>query len=170
VKEIFYDLAELLKVHPHARRNELTIAPFGDNVNAAIHRTDLLQVLLNLTINALQCSPLAHRVEVYGKRIEPSAPRPFLQAAAHTHFLCAEDFPREAELVGLSVQDNGPGMPPEMLARIFEPYYTTKPPGQGTGLGLSIVRRLIFQARGGIHVYSHPGEGTVFTIYLPVRK
>jgi signal transduction histidine kinase len=54
------------------------------------------------------------------------------------------------------------------LEKIFDPYFTTKPPGQGTGLGLSIVRRLVTQAHGAVHLYTHSGEGTVFTVYLPI--
>lgn len=169
IKEIFYDVAELLKAHPHARRNELLIAPFPHDVIASIHRTDLLQVLLNLTINALQCSPLPHRVEVYAKVIEPHAAKPFLHPSPSTHFVPSPEFDPRLPLVAISVQDNGPGIGPNLFARIFEAYFTTKPPGQGTGLGLSIVTRLIHQAKGAIHLYSHLGEGTVFTIYLPLR-
>ena len=71
--------------------------------------------------------------------------------------------------VALRVSDNGPGIPEHLLDRIFEPYFTTKAPGKGTGLGLAIVRRLVLQARGAIHLFSHPGEGTVFTVYVPLR-
>ena len=55
----------------------------------------------------------------------------------------------------------------ELLPRIFQPYFTTKPEGMGTGLGLSIVQRLIKQAKGALHVSTRPGEGTTFTVYLP---
>jgi signal transduction histidine kinase len=169
VKEILADVAELLKAHPQARRNELVITPCPDDITAAVHRTDLLQVLLNLTINALQCTQVPHRVELYAKVIARGAPRPFLHPADNTHFSASDDFPAEAPLVAIAVQDNGPGISTGTLPRIFEAYFTTKPPGQGTGLGLSIVRRLVFQAKGAVHVYSHLGEGTVFTIYLPLR-
>ena len=168
VREIFYDVAELLKAHPQAKLNNLVIQDFNEEIAAPINRTDLLQVLLNLTINALQCSPKSHRVELYAKVIPADAPRPFLQPTEGTRFLPGEKFPANGPLLAISVQDNGPGIPPALLERIFDPYFTTKPHGQGTGLGLSIVRRLITQANGAIHVYSHQGEGTVFTVYLPV--
>jgi signal transduction histidine kinase len=168
VKEVLYDVAELLKAHPQTRSNALIIHPFDPDVQAAINGTDLLQVLLNLTINALQCAPQPHKVEIYGRVISAGSPRPFFQPAPLTHMLRAPDFPENSELVAISVQDNGPGISEHLLERIFEPYFTTKAPGQGTGLGLAIVRRLILQARGAIQVYSHPGEGTVFTVYLPV--
>jgi signal transduction histidine kinase len=130
--------------------------------------TDLLQVLLNLTINGLQASSQAHRVEVQARIIPVDAPRPFLQPAPATRFVRAPEFPENAPLAAISIQDDGPGISEHLLDRIFEAYFTTKAPGQGTGLGLSIVRRLVLQARGAIHVYSHPGEGTVFTVYIPL--
>jgi signal transduction histidine kinase len=69
----------------------------------------------------------------------------------------------------LTVGDTGPGMPPEVLARIFEPFYTTKPVGQGTGLGLDISRRIIADHHHGeISVDSAPGR-TVMRVRLPVR-
>jgi two-component system, cell cycle sensor histidine kinase and response regulator CckA len=71
--------------------------------------------------------------------------------------------------VALTVQDNGPGMAEEILDRVFQPHFTTKGVGRGFGLGLSIVKRLVTQANGAIHLYSRPGEGTVFTVYLPAK-
>lgn len=72
-----------------------------------------------------------------------------------------------AGTVHLAVRDNGCGMSEESLARIFEPYYTTKPDGYGTGLGLAQVQNTIDQHRGTIRVASAPGRGTAFTIVLP---
>lgn len=169
IREVLYDVAELLKAHPHAKSNELIIQRFEADAEASINGTDLLQVLLNLTINALQCSQKRHRVEIYAKVLPSTAPKPFAQLSRETRFLRAPDFSDRASLVAISVQDNGPGIPEHLLDRIFDPYFTTKAPGQGTGLGLSIVRRLVLQSRGAIHLYSHPGDGTVFTVYLPVR-
>ena len=169
IKEIFYDVAELLKAYPQARVNELVIQPFKQDVMVRVHSTDLLQVLVNLTVNALQCSPDPHRVELYAKILPAGGPRPFAQTNQGTVFLPSPDFAVAQELVAISVQDNGPGMSNRTLERIFDAYFTTKPPGQGTGLGLSIVRRLVSQAGGAVHVYSHQGEGTVFTVYFPVK-
>jgi nitrogen fixation/metabolism regulation signal transduction histidine kinase len=67
----------------------------------------------------------------------------------------------------LTVADNGPGMSPDILARIFEPYFTTK--GAGTGLGLPIVKKIVLEHRGSIAVWSEPGEGTRFTLVLPME-
>ena len=68
----------------------------------------------------------------------------------------------------LMVEDNGQGMEPEVLERIFEPYYTTKKQGKGTGLGLSVIHGIIKNHGGDISVASQPGQGSVFTVYLPV--
>jgi signal transduction histidine kinase len=68
--------------------------------------------------------------------------------------------------VVLEVSDDGPGIPADEISRIWEPFYTTKPPGIGTGIGLPISRRIIVDHGGRIDVESEPGE-TVFTVHLP---
>jgi len=70
-------------------------------------------------------------------------------------------------VVELSVSDNGPGIPPDVLPRIFEPFYTTKPQGEGTGLGLAISRDLVTDNDGELRVASPPGAGATFTVVLP---
>lgn len=68
----------------------------------------------------------------------------------------------------VEVSDSGCGMPDGVLARIFEPYFSTKEFGTGTGLGLAIIRRLVQELNGGIDVVTQVGKGTTFTVYLPV--
>ncbi|QIQ87798.1 PAS domain S-box protein [Erythrobacter sp.] len=80
-----------------------------------------------------------------------------------------EPFPSELEpddYVVLSVTDNGEGMPPEVLARAFEPFFSTKEVGKGSGLGLSTVYGFAKQSRGHVTIYSEPGRGTAVNLYL----
>jgi signal transduction histidine kinase len=81
-----------------------------------------------------------------------------------------ENFNNEAPVLMLKVSDTGPGIPAEVFPKIFQPYFTTKGPLQGTGLGLSIVQRLIKTASGIMRVRSTPGEGTVFSLYIPATR
>jgi len=111
--------------------------------------TEVEQVLLNLLRNAAQA--------LAGMNPPRDDPRIVLRA-----------FPLEGWL-RLEVEDNGPGMPPDVQRRIFEPFYTTKPPGVGTGLGLSVSYFIITKGHEGrMTVESHPGEGSVFRVDLPV--
>ncbi|MEO7423711.1 MAG: ATP-binding protein [Fibrobacteria bacterium] len=72
--------------------------------------------------------------------------------------------PRE---IILSFRDTGPGIPEDALKRIFDPFYTTKPPGKGTGLGLTIAAEIVKKYGGALGVQSAPGRGTTFTLRFP---
>ena len=77
--------------------------------------------------------------------------------------------PREVQsVVQVEVEDTGPGIPPEALSKIFDPFYSTKPPGEGTGLGLAICLRILESYGGRIFTQSEKGKGTLFTILLPI--
>ncbi len=84
------------------------------------------------------------------------------------------DLTLKTEKVGdkvlIHVSDNGVGIPPESLRKIFDPFYTTKEPGKGTGLGLSICHSIVQEHSGDIQVRSEPGKGTTFTVELPIQK
>ena len=76
---------------------------------------------------------------------------------------------QDATTVRIQIQDNGKGIPAEVLPRIFDPFFTTKPIGQGTGMGLSISYKIIQEHGGQITVDSEQGAGTTFTILLPIN-
>jgi two-component system, sensor histidine kinase and response regulator len=167
VNQVLSDLAELAKAHPSARNNQLQIQPLPEDVSVAINGTDLIQLLLNLTINALQSSPNLHRVEVTSKLLNTGLDLQHFQDGPEDLFINRESFNNKGPLLALSVQDNGPGIPAENLSKIFEPYFTTKGKRNGTGLGLCIVQRMVRLAQGAIYVHTKVGQGTVFTVYLP---
>jgi two-component system sensor histidine kinase RegB len=75
---------------------------------------------------------------------------------------------RDAAAVRFEVRDRGAGMGPEVLARVGEPFYTTKPTGQGMGLGVFLARAVAERLGGGLTLHSVPGQGTVATFSLPL--
>jgi signal transduction histidine kinase len=167
VNQILDDLRELLNVHPSKGPNTLKVQVLSQDVELQINGTDLIQILLNLAINALQCSPDIHLVEISGKVLESPMDSAKMQDGPEDRVLYGQGFANTPPLLMLSVRDDGPGIPSDVLPKVFQPYFTTKAPGKGTGLGLAIVHRLLKEAKGCLHVNSKPGHGTTFNIYLP---
>jgi len=111
--------------------------------------------LLNLCINSRDAMPDGGRITI------ETANRWLDERAAKK-----QDLP-EGQYLSLCVTDTGTGMPPEVIARVFEPFYTTKPIGEGTGLGLSMIYGFAKQSGGQVRIYSEVGKGTTVFIYLP---
>jgi signal transduction histidine kinase len=161
------DLNHLLRVHPSVQNNQFTAGPLAEDIGVKMNGTDLIQILLNLAVNAFQCSPRGCQVDVAGEVLHTPLDLTAFKDGDGQRLLNVENFANTAPLAKLSVRDNGPGIPPQILPKIFEPYFTTKGPRQGTGLGLNIVQRLVKEGGGVLHVQTRVGKGTTFTIYLP---
>ena len=166
VNQLFKDLEQLVRVHPGRSDNEFSVQPMAEDLGIKMNGTDVIQILLNLTVNAFQCAPMSHRVDVGGEILREPLDLTAFKDGPNDRLLNVESMDNTAPLVKLWVRDTGPGIPAEVLPKIFQPYFTTKGPRQGTGLGLNIVQRLIKEGKGALHVHTQPGEGTTFTIYL----
>lgn len=169
LNQVLTDVRELLRAHPSGKRHQLTVRTMPADLTIRMNGTDLIQVLLNLVTNAFQASQSPLQVEVFGEYHDDALPPAVLADAARSAFVNRENFVNEPPLVALRVSDTGPGIPESILPKIFESYFTTKSPGEGTGLGLAIVKRLVAQAKGAIQVQTGPGQGTTFTVFLPVE-
>ena len=125
------------------RKKSLAVTrDWGDDVpEVRVYPGEINQVWTNLLDNAIDAAPEGGAVEVRSWR--------------------------EGGLVCVAISNGGDGIPPETLGRIWEPFYTTKPPGSGTGLGLDVVQRIVAQHDGRVDVESEPGR-TTFTVCLPV--
>jgi CheY-like chemotaxis protein len=118
--------------------------------------TELYQVLLNLCVNARDAMPQGGELTLTVANVTSGQGMKSVSG----------DIPPGSYVV-LSVADTGTGIPPEVLPRIFEPLFSTKPPDKGTGLGLSTVAGIIKKHNGFIQLQSEVGKGTEFRIYLP---
>ncbi|HEU5395640.1 MAG TPA: response regulator [Verrucomicrobiae bacterium] len=167
VNQLLRDLDQLVRVHPSLLENEFRVTPLAEDIAAQINGTDLIQVLLNLSVNAFQCASLPHRVEIDGETLHAPMDLSQFKDGPNDRLLNVEGLKNTAPLVKFSVRDDGPGIPAEVLPKIFHPYFTTKGPRQGTGLGLNIVQRLIKENGGALHVHTEAGKGTTFAVYLP---
>jgi signal transduction histidine kinase len=167
ISQILADLSHMVRVHPSLHNNQFIVHPLTQDVAVRMNGTDVLQVLLNLAVNGFQCSPQPHSVEIRGRVLSQALDVAAFKDSPQELILNLDHLGNNPPLLMLAISDTGPGIPPDTLPKIFQPYFTTKAERQGTGLGLNIVHRLVKEAKGALHVHTHLGRGTTFTLYLP---
>ena len=121
--------------------------------------TQVHQILLNLCVNARDAMPNGGSLIVSVEN-----------CVLDEHYAAMNIQAKAGRYVMTSVTDTGTGMPPALLDKIFEPFFTTKELNKGTGLGLSTVMAIIKSHEGFVNVYSEPGKGTTFKVYLPATE
>ena len=151
------DITPLLRrLAPETIDIQSSVAP---DLFVLVDRSDLEQSLMNLAVNAIDAMTGGGRlvIEVEGVDLDDEYLTTHIGAKPGRHAM-------------ISISDNGSGMDEATRARMFEPFFTTKPVGEGTGLGLAMVFGAVERAGGRIWVYSEPGRGTTFKIYLPLGE
>ena len=147
----------LERLIPEGVQLACTLSPQAGSIRGDAGQLD--QILMNLVLNARDALPRGGsiRIETQNVRVEETF------VANHSNVL-------PGRYVLLSVSDDGEGMDAETQRRIFEPFFTTKSEEHGSGLGLSVVQGIVSQHSGHVHVYSEPGLGTTFKVYLPLSE
>ena len=134
----------------------LTWQPEPNPWKIRIDPSQIDQILVNLCVNARDAIDGTGRITIESAN-----------TTIDSGYCAANVEAVPGEYVCLTISDSGSGMDKEIQSRIFEPFYTTKELGKGTGLGLSTVYGAVKQNGGFINIYSEPGQGTTFSIYLP---
>ncbi len=152
-------ISDLLKMLRRVIGEQIAVdfIPGHDLGNVYADRAQIDQVLLNLCVNARDAVSAGGRITLETENV-----------LVNGAFRESHPWAKPGRYVLLTVTDNGVGMDRDTLSHVFEPFFTTKPKGKGTGLGLAVVYGVIKQHDGMIHVYSEPGKGTTFKIYLPI--
>lgn len=155
VKHLVREMGSLMR-ETFPREIRITTTTAGTLWPVIADPTQLHQVLLNLCVNARDAMPDGGQLSLAAQN-----------AVIDGSDLAANPHARPGKFVLLTLSDTGHGIPPKILDRIFEPFFTTKDVGKGTGLGLSTVLGIVKSHGGFVNVYSEPGRGSVFKVYLP---
>ncbi|MGY3407502.1 CheY-like chemotaxis protein/two-component sensor histidine kinase [Bradyrhizobium sp. GM5.1] len=155
INELLEELAKLL-LATFDKKIEIVTRLDGNIWLALVDRGQLSSALLNLAINARDAMLDGGRLTLTTRNVVFGVREAVAVGAGYA-----------GDYVEIEIGDTGTGIPPAILERIFDPFFSTKDIGKGTGLGLSMVFGFIKQSGGGIKVASEEGRGTTFTIYLP---
>ncbi len=139
------------------REIELKIVPSDESLTILADPAQIDRVLMNLASNARDAMPNGGRLLVATEQVE-----------LDDDFINSRGYGKAGRYALITVSDTGTGMDEETRERLFEPFFTTKGTGRGTGLGLSTAYGIIRQHNGYINVYSEPGKGSSFKVYLPL--
>lgn len=141
VPDVLHDTLDFLKPEINDRDILIEVETIDTIPNCSLDRNQIKQAFFNIIRNAIQSMPNGGLLKV--------------------------DVRHNEQFVGVSFKDSGSGISHEDIAHLFEPYHTTKP--DGTGLGLMVVQRIVRDHGGEIDVQSEPGQGTTFTVFLPLE-
>jgi two-component system NtrC family sensor kinase len=144
VNDLIQELIEIEKRHTRYEKIDFNLELDAALPLAELDAAQFREVLLNLIHNAADAMPDGGKITI--------------RTAA-----------KPDDMIAVEVQDEGKGIPPEHLSKLFTPFFTTKPVGKGTGLGLAIIYGIVKMHRGQINVQSEVGRGTTFTISLPIK-
>ena len=151
-------VTDLLKMLKRLIGEDITITTnlASDGWGVKADNSNMEQVIMNLVVNARDAMPKGGEVTIKTENVTINQDYCRINTEA-----------TPGQFVRLSITDNGIGMDKEIIKRLFEPFFSTKEISKGGGLGLSVVYGIVKQHQGWINVYSEPGHGTIFTIYLP---
>jgi len=153
VADVVRDAISMAETHAPKGRVQVRVSLPEDLPPIQGDPHQLRQIFTNLVTNAFEAMTTGGEVEIVAAALAGEEPAPGVDNAG--------------PMVQIAVTDNGPGVPPEVMDRIFSPFFTTKP--QGSGLGLAIVRKIVDAHDGRIDVGTRPGGGTLFRVTLPVK-
>ncbi len=159
----------LLLLRPRLPAEDTVTLAVAEDLMFCIDPQRMKQVFINLILNALAAGGDGVHIHIQAVAAGPGEwpPSEVLHALAAG---CAQVLGIPAELargVLIRVHDDGPGIPADRIGQVFDPFFTTRDPGEGTGLGLYIVGEIVQEHGGAIAVTSPPGEGACFTLWLP---
>jgi signal transduction histidine kinase len=184
----YEDLSLVLKEAVRSRdvvRRLLDFSRQSEILQVETDINEIISMVLALVHHLMHTSGIEVRVELWDEipmiRADPNQMQQVLLNIIHN---AIHSMPKGGELViqsmveqregeewiGIKVKDTGIGISPENLDKIFEPFFTTKPSGEGTGLGLSVSYSIVSEHGGYIEVESDEGEGSVFTVWLPIQQ